>query len=246
MQPGRPKASVYREIGKRVRRLRGDRPQAEITAALNWPQQKLSNLELGKTRLTWADADDLAGVLGCLPIEFYTEIAPTVPLVYRVCAAAANLDTPEIPAPHERIAAPRLLDKPEECVGAEVGDDSADRWYPKGSQLFVRKIEFVRRRLVPGARVLAAHHRPRPRGGREIFEVLAGALNLTSAGDLVITTASSNPEVPRALLITRAHDEGPFLAEPRRAFVPEILDYAPAPGDAVEILGRIAAFTAPA
>lgn len=55
----RPTSTARRELGTELRRLRGDRRGADVSAALGWSESKLSRIETGHTGITEADLDRL-------------------------------------------------------------------------------------------------------------------------------------------------------------------------------------------
>lgn len=245
MKVARAKSDLRSDVARRVRAKRGDQSQTALATALGWPQQKLSNIELGKTRLAWEDAQDLADALGCTAMEFFADLPPSLPVLFHIAGGfSERLDHAVQSPPFEWVAAPRFLQRPDECFAAVILDDSADRIYPAGSTVFVRRREKLDTGLEPGNRVLIANHRNGP-GGPEIFEVLVGRVDLTMSGDIIVTTASRNTQVVPSYLIPRAKITHGLLAESAAHFRPGRIDYAPAADDRVTILGRIDGVTAP-
>lgn len=55
----RPTSTARRELGTELRRLRGDRRGADVSAALGWSESKLSRIETAHTGITEADLDRL-------------------------------------------------------------------------------------------------------------------------------------------------------------------------------------------
>jgi transcriptional regulator with XRE-family HTH domain len=55
----RPTSTARRELGQELRRLRGDRRGADVSAALGWSESKLSRIETAHTGISEADLDRL-------------------------------------------------------------------------------------------------------------------------------------------------------------------------------------------
>lgn len=231
--------------GRRVRHFRERRglTQQQLADAVGEIFQTIGKLERGEQRLRFDQAEKLAPALNVEPWQFFAEppAAAGVPMRYVVSAAfserAARWDEPS----HHSEPAPSNLADPEDCFAVEVGDDSVDRMYPEGSILFVRPIEQAGGRLTVGTKIVIAHFATDAETG-DIFEVLAGRLDRSHSGDLMLVVQSGNRRaMPGAVWIRRATAEGghadrfysaPVDTEPT-------IDYRPEPGDHAEILGVI-------
>lgn len=226
---------------------------AQFRKRLGWTQGDLAR-QLGTGRSTVAKLEGetmqltphwmrrIAGALDVAPTDLLSEDnSLTVPVAGQIASFAATCDLPGLP---KRIAAPPLLRRPEDCAAYLVADDSADRLYPAGSILFVRRLG-ADRRLVPGAKIVVSHRLPAaPSGGLpsgRAMELLVGMLDLSLSGDVLLATRSRNPELPPHVTVQRAAGPaGRFDDAPIRFSGPDIaLTYDARPEDPAEILGTV-------
>lgn len=210
--------------------------QADVAAILGVSQPQVGRIERGENALELFHAQRLALAWNLAPTDLFPGGPSTVPLRYRVAA-----DGGALPAPWERVTAPRHTEAPEDCFAAEVTDDSADRLnYARGSTLFVRELAAIPGGLDRGDKVLVAVY-VGTRDEGAIAAVLAGSLTTTALGDILVLTKSSNRAVPPAVVVHEAAAAPRMeLAERQAIYVgPGGVDYRPRPGDTSEILGRI-------
>lgn len=223
---------------------------AQVADRVGAQPGQISKLERGLQRVTADWARKLAPVLGRAPADLIDEDTQlSVPLQFTVASAfAADRPDFELAEPIERLVPPRRLKAPEECVAAQIADDSVDKLYPRGAILVVRRVEFLDPPLRVGDKVLARRFKGTRKEG-ETMEVLAGILDRSLAGDLSLLLRTSQRELPLAVTIRQAASEparGMRYAEKERYFAPGEnpldkgpIDYQPLDGDPAEIIGRI-------
>lgn len=222
-----------------LRRQRG-MTQAQVAGAAVPPcyPQEVDRLEKGATKLTEKWARRIAPAFNIAPEDLISgrrSVRLELNIATAFTESRPDFDIPE--AERRWLDAPLGLDRPEQCFAALVADDSADRLYPPGSTLFVRRIAELDEPLSPGLRVVVRRHSD----STATFEVLAGQIGLSPAGDIVLFTRSSNREVPISVVVQEAPRAGGGLADRLVRFVPqaEAIDYEPRPGDPAEILGIV-------
>jgi hypothetical protein len=168
----------------------------------------------------------------------------SVPLVFSVAAAESEARPAEydLPEPYERLQ-PRRLTEAENCVAAEMFDDSADLDFTRGTILFVRRLTAPRGEVPAGAKVLVRFFLDpvSSTGHRQTHEILYGILDRNIVGDLVLITRTQNRLIPRNVLVQSAEPSRPGLAE--RAVVLRLRDepisYVRRPEDPAELLGVV-------
>jgi transcriptional regulator with XRE-family HTH domain len=220
----------------------------------NFSQSKVAHIEGGERKLSakdahlFAEAISRTGIpcsMGDLRPGSTTRSVPieTVVAHFESPARPDNFDLPE---PREMMQAPRSLDAPEDCFVAEIADDSADRLYPAGSSVIVRRFEPGLSLLPVGAEILARRYAT-TRAQGETMEILVGILDHAVTGDLVMHLATDNRRLTSPIMIQAAERSRLRLSEQAiRAFYRETeIDYRPRPEDPAEILGEIVYATVP-
>lgn len=249
MQVRRDKAVLAKRVKhpNRVREIRNRKElsQNALAERLSWNQQKLSRIEAGDTKLVFEDAVLIALALEVSPIDLFADMPMTVPLRYAACSRYFEhaLARPEFPEPHQRIAAPPKLSKPEECVAVEVLDSSADRLYPAGTYLIIRERPYAGK-LKPGDPVAVGLFET-TRKGRFLAEVLIGHLAPNTMGDLMVALRTSNRELPPMVMLRGQQERAMAFGDRPEIYVPDLIDVTPRPGDVAEILGRVERVIAP-
>lgn len=203
-------------------------------------QSQIDRLEKAQRTLTEKWARRLAPALGVAPEDLITGRF-SVRLAVNI-AAAFSEGRPQfdIPDGEQRwLDAPPGLEHPEDCLAAQVADDSADRLYPRGSILYVRRLDALDEPLVIGMRAVVRHYAG-DAAHHATAEILVGQLSRSPAGDIVLFPRSNNTAMPSSVLIQAArYPDG--LAERFEAFrsKSETIDYAPRPDDPAEIVGIV-------
>lgn len=231
-----------------LRRKAGIKSQTELARRLGWSQQKVSSIERGRSRLTVADARALGAELGVAPADLTEPHSRSVP----VELAVASFESPErpesgeLPSPHELIQAPRRLSAPEDCFVADVLDHSADRLYPPGSTLFVRRLPAEGAHLEKGAEVVVRRFSGTRKEGRTL-DVLVGYLDRTVTGDLVVVIPTDDRRLQGSVVVQRPTNHYRALGERTRIYLAreDTIDYQPRDDDPAEILGEIVYATTP-
>ncbi len=227
-----------------LRRRRGNMAQAELARRLGMTQQNLADVERRGDRITFEMAQRIAAELDVGVEEVLGLPAPrAVPIIGAVRRGGPGAGPALYARPYTLAAAPARGDLPDGTVAFDVLDASADGLWPRGSVLYVAPPTAP---LAVGARVVVA-----VRGADgQVAECLAGLLDRSLAGELLLTTRSSQRGVPGVMGIQRfaAAQAGRFsLGEPRIAYVTAtaVVDYLAAPDDPAEILGTVVAATVP-
>lgn len=201
-------------------------------------------LERGDKRINADTAERLAKALGCVAGELLGDAQGVpIPLVFAVAAAESELRPAayDLPEPHERVSLRRLADA-EDCVAAEIFDDSADVDFAAGTVLFLRRT--LPTSALAGAKVLVRFFLDPPdvtSARRRTHEILYGILDRNIVGDLVLITRTRNRLIPRNALIQSAAlsrqglAERPVLLAPRA----EPIAYEPRLDDPAELLGIV-------
>jgi len=193
-------------------------------------------LERGDKRINADTAQRLSKVLHCAAGDLLAGAGLSVPLVMVVAAAESQgrHNGYDLPEPYERLHAHRLADS-ENCVAAELLDDSANIDFEAGTVLFIRPLPLSQTGVLVGTSVLVRFFLgpTSDRGDRHTHEILYGILDRTIVGDLVLITRTQNRLIPRHMLIQSAADRrGPA----ERATV---VAYEPHPDDPAELLGTV-------
>lgn len=236
----------------RIKELRQRRrlSQQKLADRLHAHRQTVAKLEGGDMQLTADWMGRIAAVLDVAPRDLIDDQGSlTVPLTHIAASAFSETgpDAFDLAAPHRRLEAPPGLKNPEECFAAAVADDHASRLYPQGSTLIVRRFHAGRENgagngvqpLIVGRKVLVRHF-VRTRGERATMEILAGVLDRTMAGDLVLLTRTMNRAAPASVVIQAA----PPTFDLRERLAPvaaadPVVAYRPKDDDPAEIMGQI-------
>lgn len=245
-QPGEdPPADRPGDAGARLRKLRKAKGLTgeELAERAHTTATQISRLEQGKRSMSLKWIRVLARALE-VPEEELSPIgtpARVVPLRYVVASSFAE-DAPRWnEPPDEAIHVPPTIRNHYECFAALVADDSADRLYPKGTILIVRGLAHIEPPLMIGAKVLVAHYATDLRTG-DLFEVLAGLLDRSYAGDLAVALRTNNRQLPASVMVRPAPHAAGGMAErfaPAPAAAEPAVSYTPEPTDRAEILGVI-------
>ena len=236
-----------RRYPNRLRELRehSGLSQVAVAAAAGMSGAYYGALERGDKRVNADTARRLAGVLGYAVGDLLAGAdGVSIPLVLAVAAAEAEGRPAEydLPEPYERLAARRLGDA-ENCVAAEIFDDSADLDFAPGTILFMRRLPAPPAMVPVGAKVLVRFFLDpgSEAGRRRTHEILYGILDRDIVGDLMLITRTRNPLIPRHLLVQNAAAGQPGLAERAISLPPreEPIDYAPRADDPAELLGTV-------
>lgn len=242
-----PTITGARRYPNRLRELRqhSGLSQQGVAAAAGISIAYYGALERGDKRINTDTANRLAGPLRCTIGDLLSGAqGVSVPLLIAVAAAEsegypAHFNLPE---PHERLRPGRLAD-PEDCVAAEILDDSADLDFERGTILFARERPHLRSPLRAGDKVLVRFYLDpaAANGAGSTHEILYGILDQNIVGDLVLITRTSNRLVPRNALIQSATPGRPRFAEraPDPMLRAAAIDYEPRPGGPAEILGVV-------
>jgi transcriptional regulator with XRE-family HTH domain len=238
-------------MASRLQKLRKGRGLSLAKAAglADTSPQQIERLEKGQRRLTEDWARRLARAYGVAPQDVLASAdSVSVPVAILVASAFAP-ERPEefdLPEPHRWVQAPAGLDDPEECFAAAVEDDSADRLYPKGSLLFVRRMAMVARPLRAGRKVVVRVYAD-GNGRATTMEILAGVLGASPSGDIVVFTRSGNRQVPAVMVVQRRSSNGAGLAERFLPIAEELvnIDYVPRADDPATLIGVVEYATTP-
>ena len=240
---GRP-ATDRAEPKNRLRELRDRRglTQEALGALTGLSQQQIGNLERDDRRMTFDYAQRLAPHLDADPADLMPTMRSSVASVLAIALDEAENrpDSFDLPAPPQRLQAPSRLLHPEDCFAAEIFDHSADLLYPAGSTVIARRLDTLEEPLRPGTKIIVRRFIG-SRAEAQTHEVLAGLLDRSVTGDLMLLTRSSNPRVPPSVLIQRGTTARRGLADRQATFrlQDDTIDYVPRPEDPGEILGRI-------
>jgi transcriptional regulator with XRE-family HTH domain len=203
-------------------------------------------LERGDKRINSDTAERLAKALGRAAGELLGGVrGVSAPLVFAVAAAESELRPPDydLLEPYERVPLRHLADA-ENCVAAEIFDDSADIDFAPGTVLLLRRAMPSPAAVSAGAKVLVRFFLDPPDlagGRRRTHEILYGILDRNIVGDLVLITRTRNRLIPRNVLIQSAVPRRVGLAERAVQWTPrdEPISYAPRADDPAELLGIV-------
>lgn len=240
--PATTRSGYGPQMANRIKELRQKRKlsAAQLGKRLRSGRSTITKLERGEMNLTTDWMQRIAVELGVTPEELISQMS-SIPLELSVGAAFSEAAGRfELPAPPQRLQAPPGLSDPEEYLAAHVVDHSADRMYPPGSTLFVRRLEHYDGRLKRGAKIVVRHF-VKTKAEGDTMEILVGVLDLATTGDLLLLTRSSDRKIPHAVAIRPAPSGGGLnerLRTPDFALASEI-DYEPRSVDQAEILGVV-------
>jgi transcriptional regulator with XRE-family HTH domain len=199
-------------------------------------------LERGDKRINADTAQRLHAPLRCGVSDLLAGTrGVSVPLRFAIAAAEADgrPDDFDLPEPHEMLQLGRMQ-KPEDCLAAEIFDDSADLDFPRGTVLFFRPLAGLHEPLRAGVRVVARFLLD-GQGERRTHEILYGILDQNILGDLVLITRTRNRRIPRHALIQASVLPRSDLAEAGRSEFSHnhVINYQRGPDDPAEILGLV-------
>ncbi|MDZ4254255.1 MAG: helix-turn-helix transcriptional regulator [Sulfuritalea sp.] len=230
-------------MGNRIKELRRAKglSQEKLAERLHSGRSTILKLEHGKMKLTTHWMERIAVELDVSPADLISGDGFSVPVTMIVGAAfGRNGGGFDLDKPYRRVQLPGLA-RPEQCFAAAVEDDSADRLYPQGSLVICRRTEHAATVFKIGCKVLARHFEG-SHAGRLTMEILAGRLDRTYTGELVLVTASRNGQVPTSVVIQRPLRADAQLSERFTAPAPVTdsrIEYAPRADDQAEIVGLI-------
>jgi transcriptional regulator with XRE-family HTH domain len=231
---------------RELRELR-DMTQAELGDRVGLSQQQIGNLERDDRRMTFTYARQLAPALQCDPSDLMPHAGLSIPVALAVAAAEAEgrPDVFDLPEPKAHVQSPRRLAHPEDTFAAEVLDDSADLLYPPGSTLILRRIDSLPEKmpLTIGDKIVVRSFLGE-RGDGRTHEVLAGYLDRSITGDLMLVTRSHNRRVPSSVVVQRSGPSRGAGGLTERVTLYRLaqertITYAPSADDPAEIVGRI-------
>ena len=176
--------------------------QATISAAY------YGALERGDKRINADTAQRLHRPLRCAVSDLLSGTqGVSVPLCLAIAAVEADTrpDRYDLSEPHEMLH-PGRVGEPQDCVAAEIFDDSADLDFAKGTVVFLRPLALLREPLRAGARVVARFFLDPAdaEAERPTHEILYGILDQNIIGDLILITRTRNRLIPRHALIQPA------------------------------------------
>lgn len=243
-RPGRPASPGGGSNRLRaLRELRG-LTQTELGELASLSQQQIGNLERDDRRMTFNYARRLADALGVAPADLMPNGRLSIPVAVAI-ALAGFTDRPQgfdLPEPKVHVQSPPRLENPQDCFAADVYDDSADLLYPPGSTLIVRRLDAdVPIKLAVGNKIVVRSFAGSRREGQTL-QVLAGLLDRSIAGDVILVTRSNNRSVPSSVVIQRGSPRGGMserVALYRANQERQTVEYEATPFDPAEILGRI-------
>jgi len=220
--------------------------QAAISAAY------YGALERGDKRINADTAQRLHRPLRCAVSDLLSGTqGVSVPLRFAIAAAecASRPDRLDLPEPHEMLH-PGRASEPQDCLAAEIFDDSADLDFAPGTVIFLRPVALLREPLRAGTRVVTRFFLEPAQSDAErpTHEILYGLLDQNILGDLVLITRTHNRLIPRHSLIQAAVPSRSGFSEsvapvPRRDGV---IEYRQSADDAAEILGLVVYAMGPA
>jgi len=216
--------------------------QQEVAAQSGISAAYYGALERGDKRINADTAQRLHAPLRCAVSDLLAGTRGiSVPLRFAIAAAEANSrpDSFDLPEPYEMLHAGRIA-KAEDCVAAEIFDDSADLDFAPGTVLLLRPIVGRHEPLRAGVKVVA-RFLLNADGDRGTHEILYGILDQNILGDVVLLTRTRNRLIPRHMLIHAAPSPRSGLNETARLEFSHdrLIDYHPSPGDPAEILGQV-------
>lgn len=218
---------------KEIRELRG-LSVAKAARDLAVTRGEFYKVERGERRLTDVWIGKLANYYGVPPRNLVDNGPLSVSINYVVKKCVDSPIAVQSQAVEKRwVEPPGFVMAPQDCVGAVIQDDSANRLYPPGTEVIVRERGKLGRRLKRGDRVLVKHFAA-TRAEGIVLEVVVGVLDVTVAGDLVVLLQTHNRTMAGAVVLRHGVDGA----------VKE-LDYEPEDGDQGEIVGVIVAAIMP-
>ena len=241
---GRPPTSTgARRYPNRLRELRQNcgLSQQAVAALAGISGAYYGALERGDKRINVDTAERLAMPLHCAIGDLLGgRQVVSVPLII-AAAAAESKERPteyDLPEPYEWLQ-PHCLPEAENCIAAEIFDDSADLDFARSTILFLRRLAPLPAPVAVGAKVLVRFFLEPGAGARGTHEILYGILDRNIVGDLVLITRTQNRRIPRNALIQSARPSGPGFAERGMALMPRdaAIAYEPHPDDPAELLG---------
>lgn len=242
--PAQPRRAAPGNRLHELRKLR-QMTQTELATAAVMSQEQISKLERDDRRMTFAYAQRLAAVLGAAPADLMPNGRLSIPVAVAIAMAdfAERPQSFDLPEPKVHVQSPLRLAAPQDCFAAEVYDDSANLLYPAGSTLIVRRLDCEAQspQLAIGDKIVVRSFAGSRREGHT-HQVLAGLLDRSIAGDLLLLTRSSNRDVPSSVVIQRG---APRSGVSERVAVyrvnqdRQIIDYEATAFDPAEIIGKI-------
>lgn len=246
---GPPLAEPNSAFPNRIRhwRVRRGLSQGELGERVGLNHRTVGKIERGDQEISLTQLGRFARALD-VAIENLATDGPAIslPIRWTVRAFEAEGGEPELAKPWAFFAAPPRLERPEECAVAVVDDASADRLYPRGSLLIVRKLAWPAS-LRAGQKVLV--RRFVDARDQETMEILAGILQRGALGDIEVSLRSNarDRRLGGAVTVRRSGVAG-GLSERYAGLAPpaaDAIDYTPLTGDDAELLGVIAMAVTP-
>jgi hypothetical protein len=201
-------------------------------------------LARGDRRINADIAQQLQRPLRCAGNDLLVGVqGVSVPLRLAIAAAESEErpDAFDLSAPYEWLQPRRLADA-ENCLAAEICDDSAELDFVKGTILVLRPLAGPGEPVPVGAKIVVRFGLEPAAGGEvRTHEILYGILDQSIVGDLLLITRTRNRLVPRHALIQTAEPPQPGLGERPLAIVPRDgrVAYARRADDPAEILGIV-------
>lgn len=238
---GPPLAEPKPEFPNRIRywRVRRSLSQGELGERVGLNHRTVGKIERGDQEISLSQLGRFARALD-VGIENLAPEGPEIslPIKWTVRSFEAEGGDPELHRPWAFLAAPPRLAQPDECSVAVVDDDSADRLYPRGSLLIVRKLAKPAS-LRPGQKVIV--RRFINARDQETMEILVGILQRGALGDIEVSLRSNDRRLGGAITVRRSgispglSDRYASVAAPSAGFI----DYSPLMGDDAEIIGIV-------
>lgn len=231
---------------ERLRELREARnlTQAQLGDLAGLSGNAVGHYERRERRLKSEEIGKLAAALQVDASELFGKRpAPTVPLTTTIAAHESDVHPSHFHAPNKPLdrVQVRRLENPDDYFAAEILDDSADYMdYPPQTVLIVQRLDALTGPLQIGQQVVAQRFLT-TRGADDSFETLAGIIDRSVTGDIVVIVRSSNKRLPNTIMIQATPRRHNGLDERMRSFSPEKrdIDYQPDDADEAEILGCI-------
>ena len=249
-----PKNTGAPRYANRLRELRHrlGMSQQEVAQQATISAAYYGALERGDKRINADTAQRLHRPLRCAVSDLLSGTRGiSVPLRFAIAAAEAEArpERFDLPEPHEMLH-PGRAGEPQDCVAAEIFDDSADLDFAAGTVVFLRPMASLREPIRAGSRVVARFFLDPAsvEAERPTLEILYGILDQNIIGDLILITRTRNRLIPRHALIQPAalprsgFSEGTASA-PRRDGV---IEYRQGDDDPAEILGLVVYAMGPA
>ena len=252
---GRPRKNTGApRYGNRLRELRQrlGLSQQEVAQQAAISAAYYGALERGDKRINADTAQRLHRPLRCGVSDLLAGThGISVPLRFAI-AAAESATRPgrfDLPEPHEMLN-PGRVREPQDCLAAEIFDDSADRDFASGTVIFLRPLALLREPLRAGARVVARFFLEPVQDNveRPTHEILYGLLDQNIIGDLVLITRTRNRLIPRHALIQSAAASPVGFSEGREPMPRRdgVIEYRQSADDPAEILGLVVYAMGPA